>query len=606
MCTSDTLTLIHSKEFSRVEPISKMPSQVPSSSASKRKASHDEGPSTTQCSPASKKAKTATDTGTENHDDRHSINKPKKNKAPSATAAALSSIPKAKLPPVQQAPLPAKRQRRSPPPKANDAPSQIPRSPSRSPPRQRKRPGQAARGGTGDAAAMRKRQAEREQQRAALNPAVQSANNVDLVRKAYNAVPERGRDWRVQSSSIKGLRSFNNWVKSAVIQKFSPGLDTAPGSMQNGYMSRDGLRVLDIGCGKGGDLQKWQNAPCQVDLYIGLDPADVSVRQARSRYDGMPQKARGRPLFNANFFAKDCFTDWVGDVQAIRQVGIDPNPGQGMSMPGSGGGFDVVSMMFSLHYSFEDEHRARGMLRNVAGALKKGGRFLGVMPNSEIIQTRLKEQWKKRQREAEGREETPKPTPPEDGEIDEEAPDADAWDPEHALDILPTEIDDTDSSLSPPQRNGHGTPSGFSPRQTGTPLSASSCNLADPQKPPSEAIWGNNIYRISFPAPPAAPHALFRPHPFGWKYYFFLEEAIDTVPEYVVPWEAFRALAADFDLELLYCKPFDRVWEEEREDPVLGPLSERMGVRGRDGEMLVGAEEVEAAGFYLAFCFYKS
>jgi mRNA (guanine-N7-)-methyltransferase len=44
----------------------------------------------------------------------------------------------------------------------------------------------------------------------------------DVVRQHYNAVPERGREWRKTDSKIKGLRSFNNWIKSTLIQKFSP------------------------------------------------------------------------------------------------------------------------------------------------------------------------------------------------------------------------------------------------------------------------------------------------------------------------------------------------------------------------------------------------
>ena len=73
-----------------------------------------------------------------------------------------------------------------------------------------------------------------------------------------------------------------------------------------------------------------------------------------------------------------------------------------------------------------------------------------------------------------------------------------------------------------------------------------------------------------------------------------------------MPWEAFRALAEDYNLELQYRKPFDQIWEEEKNDSVLGPLSERMGVRGRGhGPLLVSPQEMEAASFYHAFCFYK-
>jgi len=85
-------------------------------------------------------------------------------------------------------------------------------------------------------------------------------------------------------------------------------------------------------------------------------------------------------------------------------------------------------------------------------------------------------------------------------------------------------------------------------------------------------------------------------------------------------------LAEDYNLELQYRKPFLDIWKEEKDDPELGPLSERMGVRARGGgPMLVSDEELEAAstspapvfpyslslntdsilGFYHAFCFYK-
>jgi len=92
---------------------------------------------------------------------------------------------------------------------------------------------------------------------------------------------------------------------------------------------------------------------------------------------------------------------------------------------------------------------------------------------------------------------------------------------------------------------------------------------------------------------------------------------------------AFRctSLTQDYNLELQYRKPFLDIWQEEKDGPILGPLSVRMGVRARgDGPMLVSEEELEAAskffdihccvfhkykfpdalaGFYHAFCFYK-
>lgn len=58
-------------------------------------------------------------------------------------------------------------------------------------------------------------------------------------------------------------------------------------------------------------------------------------------------------------------------------------------------------------------------------------------------------------------------------------------------------------------------------------------------------------------------------------------------------------LTEDYNLELQYRKPFLDIWREEKDDPVLGPLSERMGVRSRsDGSMLVNEDELEAASMF--------
>jgi mRNA (guanine-N7-)-methyltransferase len=53
------------------------------------------------------------------------------------------------------------------------------------------------------------------------------------------------------------LKKFNNWIKSVLIGKFAR-------RAQGGK----GAKVLDIGCGKGGDLNKWKQA--RIELYVGL------------------------------------------------------------------------------------------------------------------------------------------------------------------------------------------------------------------------------------------------------------------------------------------------------------------------------------------------
>lgn len=509
--------------------------------------------------------------------------------------------------------------------------SPPPETSPRSPPR--KRPGAGARisAAAREAADQRRREREDNERRHAES---RTPGAVDMVSAHYNAVPERGREWRKTDSQIKGLRSLNNWVKSTVIQKFSqPDIPT-----QN-------LLVLDMGCGKGGDLMKWQSAPQCPRLYVGVDPADISIKQASDRYQEMQKRrrnARGRPqrLFEAHFYAQDAFGESLEKLPTVREVGFDPRAGpdaQG-NITGrfSTGGFDVVSMMFCLHYSFETEEKAKGMLKNVAGALKKGGRFLGVMPNSDVISSKV-EEYLKKDAAAKKKSASPPQTTGDDDWDPEKPVDApanndddndwdpekptggvasndDDWDPEKPIDASATNATSNDDDWDPEKPldsapaadDDEWDPEASLDPSAGQKAAAESTTPATktpaPDEPPLE--WGNSIYTVKFPRTrPLPADGVFRP-PYGWKYFYYLEEAVD-VPEFVVPWEGFRALAEDYGLELMYRKPFPEVWEDEKDDPILGPLSERMGVRGRDGRVNVSKEEMEAAGFYHAFCFYK-
>ena len=444
-------------------------------------------------------------------------------------------------------------------------------------PRKQKRPGARARISESEREAIRQRQIQRDRDAASQAAAAEEHNRMrginDVVRHHYNSVPERGREWRTTDSKIKGLRVFNNWVKSCIIQRYSPDEDHTPGSREMGRSSGKELLVLDIGCGKGGDLNKWQQAPQPVQLYVGLDPAEISIDQARSRYRTMSSRGgrggrgghgrHGPPrVFDARFHVKDCYAESIEDLDIIRQVGFDPSP---MNRRG----FDVVTMMFCMHYAFESETHARNMLRNVAGALKKGGRFIGCIPNSDILGERVRA-FNTKNRKASDKEE-----PAVDGE--------DQFPPS------PT------NSPPPPPEAAPTTPPPAPEPEEG--------ELEEGEAEPT-AEWGNSIYRVRFPGK-TPEDGIFRPA-FGWKYNFFLDEAVEEVPEYVVPWEAFRALAEDYNLELQFHRTFPEIWEAEKDDPELGPLSERMGVRERGGgPLLTSPEEMEAASFYLGFCFYK-
>ena len=185
------------------------------------------------------------------------------------------------------------------------------------------------------------------------------------------------------------------------------------------------------------------------------------------------------------------------------------------------------------------------MLTNVAGSLKKGGRFIGVIPNSDIIRSKVGDfHARRKNQEAQASPAAPPKKPLQNG-VGDVSPstgsDLQAVEPmnhSHAADQI-------DAAPDGPKANGQGQLQPPKPRD-GKQLNGDAKELAqngDVDHSVAKAVvtaeWGNEIYRVRFPGQ-TPDDGIFRP-PFGWKYNYFLEEAVEEVPEYVVPWEAFRA-----------------------------------------------------------------
>ncbi|KAJ1963647.1 mRNA cap guanine-N7 methyltransferase [Dipsacomyces acuminosporus] len=166
-------------------------------------------------------------------------------------------------------------------------------------------------------------------------------NNALQVAEHYNTRRELGIEGRLHTA-ITGLRIFNNWVKSILISQHT----------QRGH------KVLDLGCGKGGDLRKWGFA--NISEYVGMDIAQVSVSQAHKRYTEM-RNAK----FPARFYAQDCYGP--PDYKA-----------------------DIVSAQFCLHYAFETEKKVRQMLHNISTHLNQGGTFICTIPSANWLLKKLR------------------------------------------------------------------------------------------------------------------------------------------------------------------------------------------------------------------------
>jgi mRNA (guanine-N7-)-methyltransferase len=318
----------------------------------------------------------------------------------------------------------------------------------------------------------------------------------------YNARPERGMAARAHDRMIR-LRTLNNWIKSTLI---SDGLRRAAEFAPHVL---GGPTVLDIGCGKGGDLLKFAHQRCAA--YIGADVADESVRHAVGRYTEHMQ--RGKVRFPALFLAGDCFAHDLGhDIEWFH------TRGNGARQPGAAfwpaAIYDIASIQFVLHYSFGTEARARMMMRNAARQLRPGGTFVGTIPDANLIVRTCRE------------------------------------------------------------------------RRSGT--------------------IGNDLYKVVFddewvPSILEAPGAPPIP-PFGVRYNFTLEGAVDDCPEFLVHFGTLVALARDEGLELVYCDNFLDFFGRHRAAEGGAALADRLRL-WEGGEFPLN--QWEGSGVYLAFMFQK-
>jgi ubiquinone/menaquinone biosynthesis C-methylase UbiE len=63
------------------------------------------------------------------------------------------------------------------------------------------------------------------------------------------------------------------------------------------------MHVLDIACGKGGDLYKWKNNSC-LEHLVAVDISPGSIINYESRYADL--KRRNKYIFDAKFIVADC------------------------------------------------------------------------------------------------------------------------------------------------------------------------------------------------------------------------------------------------------------------------------------------------------------
>ena len=136
------------------------------------------------------------------------------------------------------------------------------------------------------------------------------------------------------------LRDFNNWVKSALIEKYCPGPNA---------------NILDLACGKGGDIPKYKlKNPSQI---VFADISEESLKKAYLKYHSI---------------SDSCLSVFIsGDIFNYN-----------ISTFISGISFHLASCQFALHYAFLNLKRASTAINNLSNSLHPGGHIILTIPNA--------------------------------------------------------------------------------------------------------------------------------------------------------------------------------------------------------------------------------
>jgi hypothetical protein len=193
---------------------------------------------------------------------------------------------------------------------------------------------------------------------------------------------------RYRSQTIH-LQKYHNFIKRAVLLR--------PVANLVKIEKNSNLNLIDLACGKGGDLSKWKEI--DANIVIGIDIAKDNLENPNDgacvRYNELVKQAEeDKQDYPAiYFFQADSKDDIVSSIKnkndeaskIFRRLWYDFPPEEVKDTKTilrqyprfSQNNFNCVSLQFALHYFMESMITFTGLLDNVNNNIKKGGLFIG-------------------------------------------------------------------------------------------------------------------------------------------------------------------------------------------------------------------------------------
>lgn len=209
----------------------------------------------------------------------------------------------------------------------------------------------------------------------------QARINFDIVR----AEKKQNIYFQKKEKMIDDMKQFHSWIKSNLIYTY----------MLYRYNDDIQCKVLDFGCGRGGDINKFYYT--EVELYVGIDPdyeALVdSADGAISRYKNIKKgKERFPPMFfiqaNAGVYLQyDEQMRVLGKMNQDMRINFD----KFFTWDGKKTIFDRANCQFAIHYLLADSEMWDNFCANLNMYLREGAYFVFTTFDGNKVKEMLKD-----------------------------------------------------------------------------------------------------------------------------------------------------------------------------------------------------------------------
>jgi SAM-dependent methyltransferase len=178
----------------------------------------------------------------------------------------------------------------------------------------------------------------------------------------------------------KTMRKFHNYLKTCMINTYCKA------KFGKKYS------VLDIACGKGGDIDKFYHA--RVAYYVGVDEDEHGINSvvdgAKKRYSDLRRTKPDAPKMQ--FFVADASLP-LGYNEQYTKYGktIEQNRSQMIEYFGENSDskdikqFDIVNCQLALHYFLKDDTTWGNFKNTIKKHLRKGGYFLFTTLDANLV-----------------------------------------------------------------------------------------------------------------------------------------------------------------------------------------------------------------------------